>query len=567
MVRKLISLIALTLLAVGCTQAEPDAESDDNSRSQTPSDRKNQARPQPKHDIPAALERRTCKLPDEWIEYVYRGWDGGHSRAYDLALVPNPPNYMGSITDTSHSGPYTFLQEVPLLFYGPGHVRSLGATDVPGEVTIADTAPTVARMLGLDFPQRDAEPIDKILVPDQAPPKLIFTAVIDGGGWNVLDRWEGKWPHIKDLMKRGASVEGAVVGSSPSITPAIHTNLSTGAFPNRHKITAIVMRTDDGHLTKSFTSFGLPASIEENDPGANGNIPSVADLWDKSVNNEALVGMLSPGQYQYGMMGLSGALKGADKDFAAILDKEERWATNPEFYKMPGYVNDVRGPQSEIEAVDRSDGQVDGLWRGHPMPSIDGSPAMAPWENRTIQAMLKREGFGEDDVTDLFYVNYKAPDKAGHEYNMIAPEQGETIASVDDAVRDMIDWLDDNVGRGEYVFVLTADHGQTPLGAGGWPIRPLELTADLNARFDSKPNGTGLIQETSAATLFLSAKEMRANDVSPETVARFLLEYTFAENVAPGDPYPAEFSGREGERIFSAVVPGRLVDDVHAACV
>ena len=516
---------------------------------------------------PPAFARRACGLPDKWLRYIYRGWDPGRSRNYDVAVVPRPPNYMGSITDTSHSGPYRFLQEIPLVFYGPGHIRPTGSVSPEREITLADVAPTVAELLDYRFPERDGTAIEQVLLPDASPPRLVVTAVIDGGGWNVLDLWKGKWPYIRRLMRRGASVRGAVTGSSPSITPATHSNMSTGAFPNKHGITAIVLRDDEGHLTEAFVPHDKLGKIEQIDPSANTDMPTVADLWDRSVDNKALVGMLTPGLLQFGMMGLGASVEGADKDFAGILSKEQRWATNTRFYALPGYVSDVEGPAADIEAVDRSDGRVDGLWRGHEMPPVDTTPAFAPWQNRVMQSLLAREGFGEDDVTDLFYVNYKAPDKAGHAYNMIAPEQGDVIASVDDAVAEMITWLDDNVGRGEYVFVLTADHGQTPLGAGGWPIRPLELTADLNARFDRNPNGRGIVQDTSAATLFMNAKEMRANDVTPEAVGRFLLDYRIGENVAPEDAYPAGFEGREDERIFLAAIPGRLVDDVHRACL
>jgi predicted AlkP superfamily pyrophosphatase or phosphodiesterase len=559
LLRLLASALTATLV-LACTADEPARKSDARSAPDTSNDAPTETPPKQ-----ARFIRRACDLPDKWIEYVYRGWDGGKARAYDIALVPHPPNYMGSLTDTSHSGPYGFLQRVPLVLFGPGHIGSRGPITIPEEVTLADVAPTVAELLDFRLPERDGKVLDEAVVSSSTPPKLIFTAVIDGGGWNVLDLWGDRWPNIKRLMHEGVSIENAVAGSSPSITPAVHTTLSTGAFPNRHKITAIVLRTDEGQLTEPFAPHATAPTIENVDPGANTDMPTIADLWDLSLENDALVGMVSPGRFQFGMMGLGTTVEGGDKDIAAILSGQGEWATNTRFYSMPGYVNDLEGPN--LDAVDRSDGEADGLWRGHAMPEVDATPAFAPWENETIQAMLGREGFGADAITDLFYVNYKAPDAAGHEYNMIAPEQGDVIESVDTAVGDMIGWLDENVGRGEYVFILTADHGQTPLEAGGWPIRPLELTADLDARFDHTDNGQGIVQDTSAATLFMDAAEMRTNRVRPEDVARFLLGYKFEENIAPGDPFPAEFSDRAEEAIFAGAIPGALVDDANKACL
>jgi hypothetical protein len=551
-----IGLMLAILAAGACSNDGPAGARVSPSRSE---------KPVPPLEEPPDPGRRTCELlPEKWIEYVYRGWDDGKARAYDIALVPHPPNYIGSITDTSHSGPYGFLQKVPLVFYGPGQIEPTGSIREPGGATLADVGPTVAELLGFGFPAQDGDVLERVAASSPTPPKLVVTAVIDGGGWNVLDLWNDRWPTIKRLMKNGVSIENAAAGSSPSITPAVHTTLSTGSFPNHHRITGIVMRTDQGKLSEPFVPFNDSPTIENIDPDANTKARTIADLWDRSVDNRSLVGMVSPGRFQLGMMSFGASVEGGDKDIAAILTGEGDWATNRKFYSMPGYVNDIEEP--DLNAVDRSDGEADGLWREHAMPEVDATPAFAPWENLVMQAMLHREGFGADGVTDLFYVNYKAPDKAGHLYNMIAPEQGEVIESVDAAVADMIQWLNENVGRGNYVFILTADHGQTPLEAGGWPIRPIELTADLNARFDDNPNGTGIVQDTSAAALFMNKREMRANEVAPEAVARFLLRYTLEENVAPGDAYPSAFAGRETDTIFGAAIPGALVEDVHEAC-
>jgi hypothetical protein len=222
---------------------------------------------------------------------------------------------------------------------------------------------------------------------------------------------------------------------------------------------------------------------------------------------------------------------------------------------------DVEGPEKDIAAVDRIDGEADGLWRGHEVDPIDASPAFAPWENRTMEAIFSGEGFGEDDVTDLFYVNYKAPDKAGHKWNMIAPEQGDTIESVDTAIGDLRQWLDDNVGENEYVLVVTADHGQTPLEAGGWPLSRPEILGDLNARFNAD-GGLSIMEQTSASSFFVRKDRMQANGVTPEEVSSFMSRYTIGDNVPEGAEVPQGFENRTGERIFDAVFPGRKLDRV-----
>jgi hypothetical protein len=470
---------------------------------------------------------------------------------------------VGSFINTSHSGPYDFLQNVPLVLYGPGFIKPVGSVDVDREVTIADLAPTYAQLMGFEaWPDRkQSEPLSEVLEPTDALPKLIFTAVIDGGGWNVFRRWDDRHPNLTRIIQRGASLEDATVGSSPSITPATHTNISTGVFPRTHGVTAIAVRADSGAIVGSFSEESGNPGFRVMDPGVSLRETTLADLWDRSVGNRAKIGMLAPGNLMLGMVGHGAALEGGDKDLVAIKSGES-WGTNEEFYSLPTYVNtEVDGPQAEIDAVDRADGKADGRWQGHDVAPLDGSPAFPPWQNRVVQALLDRERFGRDETTDLFYLNYKSPDRAGHTWNMIAPEQGDVIEAVDEALGDMVAWLDSNIGRGEYVMAITADHGQTPLEAGGWPVLRSEVVDDINARFQ-REEGLGIIERTSASSFFSNAQSMEANGTTPEEVASFLSRYTIGDNIPEGDEPPEGFSDRTDEPVFDAVFPGRKLDKI-----
>lgn len=478
-------------------------------------------------------------------------------------IVPKPPNYMGSFINTSHSGAYDFLQDVPLVLYGPGFVRPVGSVAMDREVTIADLAPTYAELMQFEeWPDRkESEALDEVLENTDRTPKLIFTAVIDGGGWNVFNLWDDRHPNLTRISEEGASIEGATVGSSPSITPATHTNISTGVFPKTHGVTAIAVRGDDGQIVGSFSEEAGNPGYQLMDPRVSLRAKTLADLWDRSVGNRAKIGMLASGNLMLGMVGHGAALEGGDKDIVAILSGEG-WGTNEEFYSLPTYVNtEVEGPEGDRDAVDRADGKADGQWQGHDVAPLDGSPAFPPWQNRVVQALLEGERFGRDATTDLFYLNYKSPDRAGHTWNMIAPEQGDVIEAVDKAIGEMIAWLDSNIGRGEYVMVITADHGQTPLGAGGWPILRSEVVNDVNARFQ-RDESAGIIERTSASSFFSDAEGMASNGTTPEQVASFLARYTIGDNIPEGDDPPGEFSDRTDERIFDAVFPGRKLGKV-----
>jgi hypothetical protein len=564
--RTTIIVIVVLLVAGAVALAAAVVESDDQRTANAPPERQtpdNQNDPSKAQLPKRAYLRSACNLPTRWVERIHRGWTPGRSRNSDLLIVPKPANYMGSFINTSHSGPYDFLQDVPLVLYGPGFINPVGSVDVDREVTIADLAPTYARLMRFEgWPDRkQSDALTEVLEDTDKTPKLIFTAVIDGGGWNVFRHWDDRHPNLTRIIQQGASIERATVGSSPSITPATHTNISTGVFPKDHGVTAIAVRADDGEIVGSFSEEAGNPGYRIMEPGISLRETTIADLWDRSVGNRARIGMLAPGNLMLGMVGHGAALEGGDKDIVAIKSGES-WGTNEEFYSLPTYVNtEVEGPEGDIDAVDRADGKADGRWRGHEVAPLDGSPAFPPWQNRVVQALLARARFGRDETTDLFYLNYKSPDRAGHTWNMIAPEQGDVVEAVDEALGDMVAWLDSNIGRGEYVMAITADHGQTPLEAGGWPILRNEIVADINARFQ-REEGPGIIERTSASSFFSNAQSMAANGTTPEEVSSFLSRYTIGDNLPEGDEPPEGYADRTGERIFDAVFPGRKLDKV-----
>jgi hypothetical protein len=565
--RRLQALVALLVTpALACSLVARGASRPDEDSSSTPPEASQGRRFVPDRNDrqrlagrPAYL-RRACALPPDWVRRIDRGWRRGPARAADIIVVPKPPNYVGSWVDTSHSGPYDYLQEVPLVFYGPGFIKPWGRWTPAREVTVADIAPTQAELMGFGWPERQGRPLEPLLEDSPEPPRVIVTVSIDGGGWNVLRRWPGAWPRLAMLMRRGTSVEPAVVGSSPSITPAIHATMSTGAWPRHHGVTAIAVRGRGGVIQGAFTT-SPNATRPPVEPTLNLRLTTLGDLWDRAVGNRAEVGMLAGGNYALGMLGRGAALKGGDKDLAGFAQLDGRgWETDTRFYRLPRHVaSHSRILAQQVSSLDRSDGRADGAWLGHDLAGIpvSNTPAMAVYEGRVAEGVLAREGYGRDALTDLLYLHFKSPDHTGHRWNMISPEMRDVLGSVDRAIGSLWRWLDRNVGVGNYVLVVTADHGQTPLEAGGWAIDRDELLADLDARFDYVKDGESIIERTSATSLFSNTSEMRANGITPADVASRLGGYTIRDNVPRGDSIPKQFAGRVGREIYAAAFPGR----------
>ncbi len=473
-------------------------------------------------------------------------------------MVPREPHFFGSV-ETSHSGPWDYLQRVPLVFYGPGFIRSQGEISPDTEVTVADLAPTLADLLDLEWPDdRAGRAIPEVLVPaDDRPgdPKVIVVIAWDGGGWNVLEQWPQSWPFLRKLMERGTSVRNAIVGSSPSVTPTIHATIGTGTFPRQHGIIDIPVR--DGDKIVGSYDGRTPKYLR---------VPTLADLHDASVDNAAKVGIFSYKAWHWGMMGHGAYIDGGDKDIAVLAERTAgNLLTNERWYSLPSYLHDVPGFEEDLRAVDSEDGKLDGAWMGHDVlhdpAARRETPVWVRYQTRLIEALLEEERFGEDDVPDLFFTNYKQIDEIGHSFNMVNPETREIIAHTDEALSRLVSFLDRKVGKRRWVLAVTADHGMTPdpSTTGAWALRMERMKEDLGDHFEVDPEE--LLTEHRVTGLWFDKDVLRQEGITVAQIANFLLGYTIGEN-SPYEEIPREYRDRVDETVFDAAFPSKRLNEV-----
>jgi predicted AlkP superfamily pyrophosphatase or phosphodiesterase len=489
-----------------------------------------------------------CDLPARQLLRVWNGYYPG--RSGEIQIVPKEPNFMSG--GLSHAGPWDYLQEVPMLWYGPGQVPAKGA--VGRAVTMADVAPTIASFLGYEFDAPGGRPLEEVLPAEsevREPPRLILVVVWDGGGRNVLAEYPGAWPGVKELIPKGVWFDRFTLGSSPSVTPATHTTLGTGAYPRHHG--AIDLRFQvDGRLVPSF----------ENGPQFL-VAPSLADRYDADLGNEPEVGVVAFKEWHLGMIGHGSFSEGGDRDLAALLDaKTARWALqgpNAKYFELPSYANEVPGLQEAIARADASDGARDGAWLGEegvfeePETLVE-TPAFAEWQTGLIEEIIRREGFGDDPVPDLLFTNYKQIDDVGHRWTMNSRQMKVTVRSSDLEFTKLIEILDREVGEGRWVIALTADHGVTPKPSvsGAFPIRNDALTQDINATF-----GGEVVRSMRPSQLWIDLGELNDNGYQLAQVAEYIARYTKRQSVA--DPSTLTAAERT-ERVFAAAFPSRVFE-------
>ena len=486
-------------------------------------------------------------------------------RSGDVIAVPMPHNYMIGEWDlrsldsdepwsnTTHPNPWDYLTEVPIILRGPGIPAGVTNSD---PVDIAGLASTWADLLGVQDYEGVQPPLPGAIEPGTEPPKVILNIVIDGGGWNVLMEHPQSWPTIQRLRDEGTTYTGATIGSAPSTTGALHATFGTGHYPETHGIIGNTFRDETGSIEDVYLDNADPTYLEE---------PTVAELWDEQNDNRPVVGTVSYEGWHLGMIGHGAQRDGGDKDYAAIWDVPEmKWWINEDYYALPDSLvtTDISRLESYELELDARDGLEDGAWFGNTLESIRepevraASPAYARLAGEASLEMLRDGGFGDDDLTDIAWIELKAPDSAGHHWNMTNPEVGDVLKETDVQIASLLEFLDQRVGRDNYMVAISADHGQQPLAEpfGAWRISIPEVGHDIEERFGH------IVVKVTTSDLYLDHAAMKEEGVTATDVARFLGTYTLGENIPDGAPGAGLVpEARLDEKLYAGAFPGTFL--------
>jgi hypothetical protein len=421
--------------------------------------------------------------------------------------------------------------------YAPGIVTKPETRE--DEVTLADLAPTTAKLMGFDFPTHDGAPLPGVPAPT-TPPKVIVTFVIDGGGWNVYSHWRDSWPFLKQLMSRSLVYRNAFMGSFPTVTASAHATIGTGEFPARHGISGHNVRAGSGGPTKAY---GKPGQA---DPSYIA-IPTLADAWSEETRGRAWIGEIGYQIWHLGMIG-----RGGHRPVAIYFDEDSTkdWQSqNPDLYRMPaglparaalsGYLQQYGEEELEQQAGRK----------------LCCSPPIIHYQGDVIANALQNEPIGESGRTGLLYVNYKMPDYTGHVYNFLSAQESRAIQHVDLELKRMVGILESRFQPGEYAVIVTADHGQCPLvdTAGGVRLDPIQLDDAISRAFGKSV--FGLVQAVEPSEVYLDRKALWDAGVSAGEIAAFLRDYRYRDNLGSYiQPYAID-RARMNRSEFAAVFP------------
>jgi len=144
------------------------------------------------------------------------------------------------------------------------------------------------------------------------------------------------------------------------------------------------------------------------------------------------------------------------------------------------------------------------------------------------KTLIKEEHLGKDSVPDYLAVSFSSTDLIAHWFSPASLESEDNIYRLDAELRDLLSYIDKEVGLEHTLIVLSADHGgieypeylQTLQINTGW-IQNSDILDAAQSALDARyPNIEGLISQLAVPYIYLDHNVIEQNHLNVTDVAR-----------------------------------------------
>jgi len=395
-------------------------------------------------------------------------------------------------------------------------------------------------------------------------PKLIIGIVIDQMRYDYLTRFADKYgtDGFKRIINDGFSLENAHYNYIPTYTAVGHTSIYTGTTPENHGI--IGNNWYDKYAKKyiycvdddNYTTVGVES---------NGGKKSPYRMQTTTVTDQLRLAQNMQGK----------TISIAIKDRSAVLPgghtangaywlegkNEGKWITSSYYMKeLPNWVTEFNNSGKAAEYMSKpwntlydintytesleDDNAFEGKFSGKEKPifpydipalkekngnydMIKAIPAGNSFTTDFVKAAIVGENLGKSEFTDFLAVSYSTPDYVGHQFGVASKEVEDTYLRLDQDLASLFNYLDAEVGKGNYTLFLTADHGvvQVPsyLQSEKIPahyISSRELGAYVNTITLKYFKSDQLVENISNFQVFLNKEKLESLQLDATTVAQ-----------------------------------------------
>ena len=413
---------------------------------------------------------------------------------------------------------------------------------------------------------------------EQQKPKLGILLVFDQLRGDYISRWQDRF--VKDgflrLTSEGTWFENCHYPYSGTVTGAGHATLTTGATPSIHGIIGNDWydRTEGKNsycaASSRWTSIPpVPAviaapgtTVKTRVSGTPEKIRSetLGDALKRSTNNQGKVVSLSfkdrssvlPGgmkpDYCYWFDSSSGKFHTS----TYYSNKIAPWLAD---FNESKFVDQWRNKSWEklypdkdykpFSGIDEQTGEGNGKNQGKSFPHPFGKTEKdyydalynSPFGNDVLVELamkaIKAEKLGKNTQPDMLLVSFSSNDSVGHTWGPDSQEVFDTTLRTDLLIRNLLLYLDKEVGKNNYVIALSADHGVCPLpevsktkglDAGRLATDKFskEIEAALQKKFGKLTTPAKYLEAFSDTSAYLNYATLKSNSINLDDATTYI---------------------------------------------
>lgn len=289
----------------------------------------------------------------------------------------------------------------------------------------------------------------------QDRPKLVVGIAVDQMRWDYLYRYYDEYGDggFKRLMNEGFNCENCQINYIPSVTAIGHSSIFTGSVPSIHGIAGNNFLLD-GKMIYCCDD----ATVQTVGSDTKAGLMSPRNLLATTIGDE----LKTATNWESKVIGVS------FKDRAAILpaghsadaaywfDKKAFCFISSTYYmqELPKWVKTYN------ERIGR---EIKQLEKKNKDASVIDLIQYEPYGNEITvgmaKAAIRNERLGQGKVTDMLTLSFSCTDITGHKYGTHHEKTHAQYVELDKQLADFFSFLDTEIGKGNYLVFLSADHG------------------------------------------------------------------------------------------------------------
>ncbi|MBC8045290.1 MAG: alkaline phosphatase family protein [Fimbriimonadaceae bacterium] len=400
----------------------------------------------------------------------------------------------------------------------------------------------------------------QIIAQNQIPPKpkLIVGIVVDQMSYDFLYRYWDNYSEggFKKLVKEGFSCENTQYNYVPTYTGPGHASIYTGTVPAIHGIVS-----NDWYDENTNTSMYCASDKTVQGVGtiSSGGMMSPKNMLTTTVCDELRLFTNMKSKVIGVALKDRGAIlpAGHTANAAYWYDGYSNAWISSTFYlqDLPQWAKDFNAKniaatylskewnlllaQEKYTNSTTDNTAWEGIAIGETTPVfphvftnfanteiIKGTPYGNSFTADFTKEVIIKEGLGKDNITDIIAVSFSSTDYVGHRYGNYSVETEDTYLRFDRDIASLIQFLDTEIGKGNYVIFLTADHGVAPTPGYAKSVKipsgilsEVVLQTKIESAIDSLIGAGNWVKSYTNQNIYLNDSMLHEASINVEDVA------------------------------------------------